>query len=233
MDEEKKDELKPVFNSRRFGITLLCCAVAILIGVAVAVGAGRSITEKIELQSSEKTPTTAVTVPDAEMMTKEAAVDVTGVPDERNPTTEKTPEPTEKKENFVFPLSNNILKDYSDGVAVKSKTLGDWRVHNGIDFAGKQNDRVKAIRSGSVTAVYKDSLWGTVVEIDHGDGIVAKYCGLKEGSTPFAGDTVEQGGTIGTLSRIPCEIEDDIHLHFEISLGGKIVDPLSAMGMAE
>lgn len=233
MDEEKNDGMKSALDPRKFGITLLCCTVAILIGVAVAVGAGRSITDKIELQSSEQVTSSTVTAPDAEMMTKEAAVEVTGVPDERNTTTEKAPEPTAKTEKFVFPLSNNILKDYSDGVAVKSKTLGDWRVHNGIDFAGKQNDRVKAIRSGSVTAVYKDSLWGTVVEIDHGDGIIAKYCGLKEDSTPFVGDTVEQGETVGTLSRIPCEIEDDIHLHFEISLGGKIVDPLSAMGMAE
>ena len=45
---------------------------------------------------------------------------------------------------------------------VESKTMGDWRVHNGIDFAAKKGDAVKAISAGTVLSVENDSMWGWV-----------------------------------------------------------------------
>lgn len=231
MDEEKKENAKKYFKSKRFALTLLCSLVAVIIGSAVAVGVARNMTDKIELEYYSRT--TRPTTNKNENVTQGAAADVTGIPDTRNAEDETTSRKSVPEEKFIFPISNNILKDYSNGAAVKSETLGDWRVHSGIDFSAETGDRVKAVKSGSVLSVYMNDLWGTVVEIDHGDGIVAKYCGLKDGTTPKKGDTLEQGETVGTVSSIPSEAAEPPHLHFEISLNGSTVDPLEAMGMTE
>lgn len=152
------------------------------------------------------------------------------------PTTEES---TLKSDNLPFtgsfslPLGTEILKDYSDGEMVSSKTMGDWRVHNGIDFTGKEDSEIFAIQSGKVTAVYEDEMWGTVVEINHGNEMIAKYCGMKKDSTVQKGDTVQKGQTIGKLGIIPIEEADGNHLHLEITVDGTLVDPLAAMNRAD
>lgn len=162
-------------------------------------------------------PATKVTLPQAEIITEE---------------------PTEKQDNlpftgsFALPLGTEILKDYSDGEMVSSKTMGDWRVHNGIDFTGIDSAEIFAIQAGTVTKVYDDPMWGIVVEIDLGNTMTAKYCGLKSGTTVKKGDTVKKGEVIGQLGTIPIEQADEPHLHIEITVNGVIVDPLAAMNRA-
>lgn len=149
-----------------------------------------------------------------------------------------TQETTTKPDNlpftgsFALPMGTDILKDYSNGEMVSSKTMGDWRVHNGIDFTGKESDNVYAIQSGKVTDVYDDPMWGLVIEIDHGNTMTAKYCGFKSGTTVKKGDTVKKGGTLGQLGIIPVEQADKPHLHLEITVNGVITDPLAAMNRA-
>lgn len=223
MDNENEEKK---INTSKFGAGFLLCLLAIIIGSSIAVGTGRKITDNIELESSTF-ETTPLDTTRYEARTKGVAADVTGIKDERTTIKDNS------KEKFILPLSETFIKDYSAGVAVKSNTLGDWRTHNGIDFVAKHNDNVKAIKSGSVSAVYNDKLWGVTVEISHGDSLVAKYCGLKEGTTPKVGDTLEQGETVGAIGTIPCEIADEPHLHFEISVGGKTVDPFEAMNIGQ
>ncbi len=135
-----------------------------------------------------------------------------------------------RAETFSLPLEAGIAKAYSNGEMVQSKTMGDWRVHNGVDFKGTVGDAVKAINNGVVKAVYDDVLWGTVIEIDHGQGMIAKYCGLGKGSTPEVGEKVKINDRVGNLGTIPIESADDVHLHLEILQDGKAVEPLAAMG---
>lgn len=156
-------------------------------------------------------------------------IGVTGVPDLRvTAEIEKTEEKREK--NFALPMGNHIIKDYSNGEMVFSKTMGDWRIHNGVDFGGASGNSVDAVEDGIITAVYDDSFWGTVIEIDHGDGMIVRYCGLKKGSTLSDGARVVKGEKIGTLGNIPVESGDGDHLHIEVSIDGKTVDPLAALG---
>ena len=155
--------------------------------------------------------------------------DVTGVPDLR--VTGEIEETEAKKEKkFILPMGNHVIKDYSNGEMVFSKTMGDWRIHNGVDFGGASGNSVSAVEDGIITAVYDDSFWGTVIEIDHGDGMLVRYCGLKKGSTLPDGAKVTRGEKIGTLGNIPVESGDGDHLHIEISINGKTVDPLEALG---
>ena len=109
--------------------------------------------------------------------------------------------------------------------------MGDWRTHKGIDFSGDSGAQVKAIAEGKVTKIYDDALYGTVVEIDHGNEVIARYCGInKETIEIKENGTVKAGALIGYLGEIPCEKEEVSHLHFEIIYKGKNTDPLEIMG---
>lgn len=131
-----------------------------------------------------------------------------------------------RAEHFSLPLLSEVDKPFSGGDMVQSKTMGDWRVHNGVDFRGTVGDQVRAVNNGVVKAVYDDVLWGTVVEIDHGNGLVARYCGLGKGSTAAVGDKVKINDRIGNLGSVPVESADEVHLHFEMRQDGTAVNPM-------
>lgn len=152
-------------------------------------------------------------------------IGVTGIPDER-----ETEAQTEKKtESFALPMGNDIIKDYSGGEMVFSKTMGDWRVHDGVDFGGAAGNTVDAVADGRITRIYDDIFWGTVVEIDHGDSMTVRYCGLKKGTTLPEGALVKKSEKIGTLGSIPIESAEGGHLHLEVTVDGITVDPLEAL----
>ena len=153
---------------------------------------------------------------------------VTNIPDER--ASETTTEKINQKDYFSYPLSETVSVGYSDGAIVKNETTGDWRTHNGTDFPAAAGDGVKAINNGIVTAVYDDALWGTVVEINHGNNMIAKYCGLEKGTTVSAGDKISANDKVGSLGTVPIEEAQGAHLHLEIRVDGVTVNPLDAMG---
>ena len=135
------------------------------------------------------------------------------------------------KSFYKYPLTETVLKGYSEE-PVFDETLNDYRAHAAVDFTGKQGDKVVAINDGRVIAVYTDSLYGMVVEIDHGGKLVAKYCGLDSVSVK-KGLYVNIGNTIGTLGSVPIESKSSPHLHLETKVGGKTVNPLNVMGKTE
>lgn len=137
----------------------------------------------------------------------------------------------ERAETFSLPMGKTVDKPFSNGEMVQSKTMGDWRAHNGVDFRGTVGDPVIAVNNGIVKAVYDDVLWGTVVEIDHGHGLLARYCGLGKGSTVEVGTRVKINDRIGNLGAVPIESADEVHLHFETRQDGKAVEPFAAMGL--
>lgn len=160
--------------------------------------------------------------------------ETTAAPTEPNPTETQPDEQAvvaqedgiTRAEHFSMPLLSEVDKPFSGGDMVQSKTMGDWRVHNGVDFRGTVGDQVRAVNNGVVKAVYDDVLWGTVVEIDHGNGLVARYCGLGKGSTAAVGDKVKINDRIGNLGSVPVESADEVHLHFEMRQDGTAVDPM-------
>ena len=163
------------------------------------------------------------------MYTVPAADIVTDVPDTRRettPDTSKTEEETKlsRAAQFVKPIDTDVIKAFSGDTLVMSKTMGDWRTHNGTDYAGNIGDPVRAVNNGRVTRVYDDVLWGTTVEIDHLDGLTVRYCGLGKGSTVSEGDEVKINDKIGNLSEIPAESADGTHFHIEAEKDGKYID---------
>ncbi len=153
---------------------------------------------------------------------------ITNVPDERNDTTTTT-EPLLTVE-FAFPLKDTITKEFSKNELVKNNTTSDWRIHKGIDIKGASGDRINAIDNGVVTELVHNAIWGTVVTVDHGNGFVAEYYGLRKDSTVKPGDEVKKNGKVGLLDEIPIEKSDGIHLHLELYKDGVAVSPSEYLG---
>lgn len=132
---------------------------------------------------------------------------------------------------FTKPVSGMVIKEFSGSTLVYSKTLGDWRVHNGTDIKCEYGTLVSSAGAGTVASVSKDDRYGNVVIVRHEDGSMLYYCGLDEVSVS-ENDTVQSGQKLGTVGVVPCECEDEPHLHLMAMREGEFVEPLSAFGLS-
>ena len=163
---------------------------------------------------------------------------VTNQPDERTETTTTTSSSSttsttvvdsQEKVYYVFPLTNTVQKPFSDKSPSYSETMEDWRLHLGTDFAGDPGQTVKAIAKGTVAGIEQDKLYGDVVVIDHGVGVISRYCGVS--ATVKVGDELQASSPIGTLSDIPCESSQPAHVHIEVTVDGVPVDPVAVINL--
>lgn len=131
-------------------------------------------------------------------------------------------------ENIVMqkPLEGEVSKAYSNGKPVKNETMGDWRLHTGVDIAGDRGAEVKAPADGSVIRAEKDPLTGYTVSIDHGNGVVSTIYNLEETKDVKVGQAVKKGDKIGSVGEsAPIEMLDDPHIHFEVKVNGEFQSP--------
>ena len=117
-----------------------------------------------------------------------------------------------------------VLNAYSGDELVYNKTLGDWRTHNGVDYACTQGSAVTAPVSGKVASAGPEGNWGTVVEITDSEGRSWRLCGVASPSVK-AGDTVDAGQKLGTAGTIGCECAEESHIHLEVKQGESYLDP--------
>ncbi len=129
---------------------------------------------------------------------------------------------------FISPVSGKVLNKYSGNKPVKSKTMGDWRLHTGVDLAAEKGTSVKSAGEGVVSKVYNDQMWGTTVEIEHPDGTVTIYSSLSTKVPVKKGQNIESGQAIGTVDNSArVELSEASHLHFAVKRDGKFIDPES------
>ena len=101
------------------------------------------------------------------------------------------------------------------------------RTHQALDIKAEPNEAVVSAGKGIVTDIATDSELGVVVEIDHGNGIIAYYCGLTEELAVTKGEAVDKNTLLGLVGEIPGECEDGSHIHLEVYKNGKPIDPKS------
>ena len=78
------------------------------------------------------------------------------------------------------PVSGRVLNSYSGDELVYSKTLGDWRTHNGVDYAASRGAEVTAPAAGKVVETGTDDKWGPVVAIEDASGRIWRVCGTTD-----------------------------------------------------
>ena len=126
------------------------------------------------------------------------------------------------------PVSGRVLNSYSGDELVYSKTLGDWRTHNGVDYAADRGAEVTAPAAGKVVETGTDDKWGPVVAIEDASGRIWRVCGTTDAKVK-KGDTVSAGQTIGKVGSVSCECAEESHIHLEVMEGEKYLDPIKAM----
>ena len=104
--------------------------------------------------------------------------------------------------------------------------FGKRSMHNGIDLVGEGStlDYIVAFADGIVKISKYSSSAGEYVELDHGNGNYTRYLHLKKGSrTVKVGQAVKKGQVLGYMGATGNVT--GAHLHFDIKVGGKFVDP--------
>ena len=127
------------------------------------------------------------------------------------------------------PVSGRVLNAYSGDELVYSSTLGDWRTHNGVDYACAQDAQVCAPAAGKVTAVDTDGRWGSVVCIEDSAGRIWRVCGTTDPAV-HTGDEVSVGQALGRAGSIPNECAEETHIHLEVMQGDTYLDPAKLLG---
>ena len=97
------------------------------------------------------------------------------------------------------------------------------RPHLGVDVAAPRGTHIVAPAPGTVTFVGRKFGFGIVVEMDHGSGVRTRYAHLTAAMV-HVGDVVTKGTFIATVGSTG--ITTGPHLHYEILVNGRQVDPL-------
>lgn len=115
----------------------------------------------------------------------------------------------------------------TNGGYISSQQGYRWnRMHKGIDIARPSNYTIKAADNGVVVSAGYDGGYGNKIVIDHKNGYRTVYAHLASMSVS-EGQTVSSGSKIGIMGRTGNST--GVHLHFEVYLNGKLLDPLSKL----
>lgn len=180
-----------------------------LLGVLIVYERFTAPAEKpIELHPHPEPPATEVSEP--------LARPALHVPEAAEPAQAATPQA------LLMPIRSPASRGY---VQVWAPTFGDWRWHQGVDFKAPPGTPVMAAAAGEVVAIETDVLDGTAIRIDHGNGLVTRYAGLRApvvrmNAKVTPGQVIAQVGEPGAA-----EAEIGPHLHFEVWNRGELVDP--------
>jgi murein DD-endopeptidase MepM/ murein hydrolase activator NlpD len=119
----------------------------------------------------------------------------------------------------------------TSGFGWREDPIGRHRkFHRGDDIRAKSGTPVFSAGDGIVIFAGRQGGYGNVIYVDHGGGVVTRYGHLrrieaKKDSAITAGQRIGQVGSTGRTT--------GPHLHFEVRLDGRAVDPSTALTVAE
>ena len=125
----------------------------------------------------------------------------------------------------IFPIRKGEYEKITAyfGVKMVNPVTKKDVVHNGIDLKAKEGVSVLATAGGKVLKALNEEGWGNLIVIEHGDGIESWYAHLQEFKVD-EGQEIQKGQLIGLVGNTGYSTGP--HLHFEIRVEGKCVNPL-------
>ena len=123
-------------------------------------------------------------------------------------------------EEITVPVHGEITSEYGNRI---NPVSGEYLMHSGVDIAADSGTAIRAAYSGVVSEVGSNSIGGNYISLVHKDGSETLYCHCskiiaKKGDVIRAGETIALVGSTGRST--------GPHLHFEMHIGDKTVDPL-------
>ena len=124
----------------------------------------------------------------------------------------------------VFPAGRPITKGWlSSKYGTRNDPFtGKPEFHKGVDLAGKEGSDIIGVAAGVVTWAGKRYGYGNLVEINHGNGYITRYGHAKEVLVKV-GEAVKKGHKIALMGNTGRSTGP--HVHFEVWVDGRTVDP--------
>ncbi|WP_042250554.1 M23 family metallopeptidase [Paracoccus sp. PAMC 22219] len=104
------------------------------------------------------------------------------------------------------------------------------RMHEGIDMAGPVGTPIHVTGDGVVTFAGRQGAYGNLIKIRHELGTETRYAHLNRIHVKV-GDRVSQGDRIGDMGNTGRSTGP--HLHYEVRMNGRAVDPMSFIKAAD
>lgn len=109
----------------------------------------------------------------------------------------------------------------------KHPIYGYTRAHKGVDYAAPRGTPVRAAGEGRIAFIGKKGGYGKLIQIRHDTTYTTAYAHLKRFSHGLkVGSRVKQGQVIGQVGTTGASTGP--HLHYEVHVNGRQVNPLSA-----
>ena len=138
-----------------------------------------------------------------------------------------TPQGREMKKAFIrTPISHaRVSSHFNPGRF--HPVLHKIKAHKGTDFAARTGTPIMATGNGIIKSIGRKGGFGNAIVIQHREGYTTLYAHmsrfnkkLRTGSKVYQGDIIGYVGSTG-LATGP-------HLHYELKLAGKAIDPMKA-----
>ena len=127
------------------------------------------------------------------------------------------------KAPFAMPVKGSFRWTSGFGYRRDPKGAGT-RMHEGTDMAGAYGLPIHATADGVVIHAGWDSGYGRLVKIKHDFGIETRYAHLSQIRVDV-GQRVSRGDRIGDMGN--SGRSTGTHLHYEVRIGGKAVNPMT------
>ena len=108
----------------------------------------------------------------------------------------------------------------------KHPKTGKRSFHHGIDLAGTWQENVRTTAPGRIVYAGSEGAFGKVVRVQHEFGVVTTYAHLAR-ITVKLGDYISEGHVVGKMGNTGRSV--GAHLHYEIRVNGKSIDPSKFM----
>ena len=122
---------------------------------------------------------------------------------------------------FILPLASYTRISSPYGYRIHPIT-GTRKLHSGIDYAAPHGTAIYAAEDGVVLTSGWINGYGYTITINHGSGYVTLYAHCST-LVATAGQKVSKGQTIARVGSTGNSTGN--HLHFEVKVNGKAVDP--------
>ena len=132
--------------------------------------------------------------------------------------------PKEEKYKFRMPSGGEITSEFGERT---HPVTSEENIHYGIDIAGNHGDCVISALPGTVIATGNDKALGNYVKIRHTDSMETVYGHLSE-ILVRKDEVVDHNTRIGSIGSTG--MATGPHLHLEVRIDGKSVDPKNYIG---
>lgn len=136
-----------------------------------------------------------------------------------------------EEDGLLWPITGDILLNYSMDKGVYFKTLGQYKCNPALLIQGSEGDEVLSSSNGTVQSILEDAETGLTVTMSVGDSSAGNHYEVVYGQLDnlkiAEGEMVSAGQVIGTIAQ-PTKyyVSEGTHLYYKVLMDGEPTNPL-------